>query len=280
MSAGGGRLAVAAKINLSLVVGPTRADGLHELASVMQRVDLCDELELAPGPGPGVEVEGFEEDTLVRTALDRLAAAAGVVPAWQVHLRKEIPLAAGLGGGSADAAAALVLANRSLERPLASQRLLEVAAGVGADVPFFVDPGPKLAQGAGERLTPLGLPQDYLVVLAFPREASKPSTGEIYRRFDALDGAAGFEGRRAALMEALASCTRARDLARLPGNDLAAASGAPAFGALLLEAGAFRADVSGAGPTTYGLFLDRREAETAAAALDPRAQTWVVAPVW
>jgi 4-diphosphocytidyl-2-C-methyl-D-erythritol kinase len=274
------RLAVAAKINLSLVVGPRRPDGLHELATVMQRIDLCDELELRPVDRPGVRVDGFGGDTLVRAALERLGEAAGVEPAWHVTLRKEIPLAAGLGGGSADAAAALVLANRSLPRPLPPARLTEVAAQVGSDVPFFLEPGPKLAEGAGERLRGLDLPQDYWVVLALARDLRKPSTGEIYRRFDGQGGEAGFAERREGLLQALDSCVRARDLARLPGNDLAEASGASLLVPALLAAGAFRADVSGAGPAVYGLFLGRREARAAAAALAGRARTWVVTPVW
>src|SRR5207247_1643937 len=108
---------------------------------------------------------GFRRDTLVRTALAGLAEAAGVEPSWRVRIRKAIPLAAGLGGGSADAAAALLLANGLLTSPLTAERLGEVGAAVGADVPFFLEPGPKLAEGAGERLRPLQLPQDYWVVL-------------------------------------------------------------------------------------------------------------------
>src|SRR5205807_4084502 len=110
--------------------------------------------------------EGFPADTLIRAALERLADEAGVAPGFRVRLRKEIPVAAGLGGGSADAAAALVLANASLARPLPHDRLHRLAAELGADVPFFLEPGPKLAEGVGERLSPLDLPQDYWIVLA------------------------------------------------------------------------------------------------------------------
>ena len=145
------RLPAAAKINLALVVGPTREDGMHEIVTVMQRIDLCDSVEVAPAAS--LTVDGFRKDTIVRAALERLAAAAGVEPRWYAKIRKRIPLAAGLGGGSADAAAALVLANPLLDEPLPAARLTEVAAGIGADVPFFLEPGPKLAEGTGERLT-------------------------------------------------------------------------------------------------------------------------------
>ena len=144
------RLPAAAKINLALVVGPTREDGMHEIVTVMQRIDLCDSVEIAPSAS--LIVDGFRKDTIVRAALERLAAAAGVEPRWCAKIRKRIPLAAGLGGGSADAAAALVLANPLLDEPLPAARLTEVAAGIGADVPFFLEPGPKLAEGTGERL--------------------------------------------------------------------------------------------------------------------------------
>jgi len=125
------RLPAAAKINLALLVGPAREDGLHELVTVMQRIDICDAVEVAPAQS--LAVDGFRKDTIVRAALERLAAAAGVEPHWRAEIRKRIPLAAGLGGGSADAAAALVLANPLLDEPLPAERLAELASGIGAD---------------------------------------------------------------------------------------------------------------------------------------------------
>jgi 4-diphosphocytidyl-2-C-methyl-D-erythritol kinase len=272
------RLPAAAKINLALVVGPTRDDGLHEIVTVMQRIDLCDAVEV--GPAPALAVDGFRKDTLVRTALERLAAAAGVEPRWRARIRKRIPLAAGLGGGSADAAAALSLANPLLDDPVSPERVAEVAAGIGADVPFFLEPGPKLADGAGERLTALDLPQDFWVVIALPRRASKTSTADVYARFDATGGADGFDERCAQLAGALASARRPRDFAAFPANDLAEAAGRPRLVDELLDDGAFRADVSGAGPAVYGLFHHLTDAKRAARGLRISARTWVVAPVW
>jgi 4-diphosphocytidyl-2-C-methyl-D-erythritol kinase len=272
------RASVAAKINLALVVGPRRSDGLHELVSVVQRIDLCDRLELAPGGS--LRVLGFAEDTLVAAALTELAAAARVEPSWEVRLTKQIPVGAGLGGGSADAAAALALANRTLATPLDREQLLRMAASIGSDVPFFLEPGPKLVEGAGERLTPLELPQDFWVLLARDPRETKASTGAIYARFDELDGPAGFEGRRAQLASALARVRRPRDLADLPANDLGRCSGDASLRQLLLAAGAFRADLSGAGPVTYGLFHHRAQAEAAAASLPRGTRAKIVAPVW
>jgi 4-diphosphocytidyl-2-C-methyl-D-erythritol kinase len=272
------RLPAAAKINLALVVGPLRGDGLHEIVTVMQRVDICDTVEVAPAES--LAVDGFRKDTIVGTALERLAGAAGVEPHWRAEIRKRIPLAAGLGGGSADAAAALVLANPLLDQPLPPDRLAELAAGIGADVPFFLAPGPKLAEGAGERLTALELPQDFWVVVALPRQAIKTSTADVYARFDAANGTAGFDERRAALTEALALVRRPRDFAAFPPNDLAEAAGRPRIVDDLLGGGAFRADVSGAGPAAYGLFHHLADAKRAARGLRFQARIWVVAPVW
>jgi 4-diphosphocytidyl-2-C-methyl-D-erythritol kinase len=272
------RVPAAAKINLALVVGPRREDGLHDVATILQRIDLCDSVTVARAPEP--VVEGYRKDTLVRSALAKLAAAAGDGSAWRVRIDKRIPLAAGLGGGSADAAAAIALANRTLGEPLDDEQLASLAAEVGADVPFFLTPGPKLAEGAGECLRPLDLPQDYWIVLALPRLARKRSTADVYGRFDELNGGTGFDDRRAALLEAVEATRRPRDFAAFPPNDLAQAAGRSQLVDDLLERGAFRADVSGAGPCVYGLFHHRSEAERATRRLRGRARVWVVAPVW
>jgi 4-diphosphocytidyl-2-C-methyl-D-erythritol kinase len=272
------RVPAAAKINLALLIGPVRPDGLHEVVTVMQRIDLCDSVTL--DRAPILVVEGYRKDTLVRSALAKLSAAAGNGGAWRVRLEKRIPLAAGLGGGSADAGAALDLANRTLAKPLAHDELVGVAAEVGADVPFFLTPGPKLAEGAGERLRTLELPQDYWVLLALSRFARKSSTADIYKTFDHMKGAHEFEERREVLLEALAAVRRPRDFAVFPPNDLSAAAGRSRLVDELLERGAFRADVSGAGPAVYGLFHHRVDAARAARRLRTRARVWLVAPVW
>jgi 4-diphosphocytidyl-2C-methyl-D-erythritol kinase len=270
--------AAAAKINLALVVGEPQADGRHRVATVLQRIDVCDRIELEPATA--LSVAGFRRDTLVRSALTALADAAGAEPNWHVRLRKNIPVAAGLGGGSADAAAALTLANSTLPAPLDEDRLAELAATLGADVPFFLAPGPKLAEGGGERLSDLDLPQDYWVLIVLPRRARKGSTADVYRRFDGLKTGEGFAERRAALLEALASCRRPRDFAAFPSNDLADAAGTAPYASDLRRLGAFRADVSGAGPAVYGLFQRREQAVAAARRLRLRARVWVTAPVW
>jgi len=259
-----------AKINLALVVGPTRPDGLHEIATLLQRVDLADTVSLEPAAE--LAVEGFPGDTLVRDALAAVATAAGVEPRWRARLEKRIPVAAGLGGGSSDAATALRLACELLDQPLPLERLDAVAAGLGVDVPFFLTDGPQLGTGTGTTLERVELPGDYTVLLLLPNGARKPSTAEIYSRFD---GEAGFEDRRARVL-AVAAAGRRSDLSALPPNDLARSP----LSARLLELGAFRADVSGAGPTVYGLFERLEDAERAGAAVEALGEAWVAKPAW
>jgi 4-diphosphocytidyl-2-C-methyl-D-erythritol kinase len=268
------RLPATAKLNLALVVGQRRSDGKHEVATVMQGVDLADRVSLAPAEA--LEVSGFEEDTLVRSALQRLAEAAGVEPRWSARIWKKVPVAAGLGGGSSDAATALRLANETLPEPLDAQALARIGATLGADVPFFLVDGPQLGRGDGTELTPVDLPQDYWVVLVLPDDAVKESTAAVYAAFDARNGEEGFRERRLALLDALEGLEHARDLARLPANDLASSP----LAAELLDRGAFRADVSGAGPTLYGLFADKRVAERAADDLRPLGRIWLTVPTW
>lgn len=263
-----------AKINLALVVGPARDDGRHEVTTVLQRVDLCD--RIAVEPAPELSVAGFPGDTLVRSALERLATVTGARERWAVRLVKRIPVAAGLGGGSSNAATALTLANRLLPEPLPPEGLRSLAASLGSDVPFFLEPGPQLGNGAGELLCPLDLPQDYWVLLVLPHGVTKASTAAVYAAFDTREGPEGYDERRRLLLEALARVRRPRDLAALPQNDLASSPLAEELRSL----GAFRADVSGAGPAVYGLFHNREAAREARRRLGTRGRIWISIPAW
>jgi 4-diphosphocytidyl-2-C-methyl-D-erythritol kinase len=256
-----------AKINLALVVGPTRQDGRHEVATVLQRISLADRIALEPADE--LRVEGFVEDTLVQRALEALAVTTGTAPRWRVTIEKQIPVAAGLGGGSSDAAAALRLANWALRSPQSDRALHELAVGLGADVPFFLTSGPQLGEGDGTVLSPLEVPQDYWILLLLPDGEQKASTGAVY---EAFSGEEGFGERRAALLRALAL----GDLAGLPPNDLASSP----LAEKLRAHGAFRADVSGAGPAVYGLFAEQDQALGAHAVLSGEGHAWVAAPAW
>ena len=263
-----------AKINLALVVGPLRDDGKHEVLTVLQRIDLVDRIEL--DDAPELRVDGFADDTLVAAVLRALADAAAVEPGWRVRIEKRIPVAAGLGGGSSDAATALRLANQTLPEPLPNDELLPIAASVGADVPFFLADGPQLGSGDGSVLEPLDLPQDFWVLVLLPHAATKASTADVYAAFDARRGPAGWAERRQLLLDALERVERPRDFAGLPPNDLASSP----LAEQMLAAGAFRADVSGAGPALYGLFHQRRDVDAARRKLRRLGRAWVAAPAW
>jgi 4-diphosphocytidyl-2-C-methyl-D-erythritol kinase len=259
-----------AKINLSLVVGPLRPDGKHELLTVYQRLALSDRIRVEPAPT--TTVTGYATDTLVRDAVAALDGSQG----WRIRIEKRIPVAAGLGGGSSDAATAVRLANAQLAEPLQPAVLHALAADLGADVPFFLQDGPQLGSGDGTVLEPLELPQDFAVLLFLPRGATKQSTAAVYEAFDVHGGADGFAERAEALRAALSRVRRPRDLAGLPSNDLASSP----FAERLRELGAFRADVSGAGPIVYGLFHERRQARAALRSLKRVGRGWVSIPAW
>ena len=259
-----------AKVNLGLFVGPVRGDdGRHELISVMQSLSLADELSLELDAGPASAADevicpglpGPVEDNLATRALARFREASG----WRgapVRLRvhKRIPLAAGLAGGSADAAATLRLAARAagVHDP---SLLAELAAGLGADVSAQLRPGRWLAGGAGEQLEPLPAPEGELGVLLLPF-AEGLATARVYQVSDRLGPPrtpAELERLRARLREQLGAGAPLPGREELLGNDLQAAaiSLCPAIeGALaaVREAGAEHAFVSGSGPTVVGLF--------------------------
>jgi 4-diphosphocytidyl-2-C-methyl-D-erythritol kinase len=262
--------AAPAKLNLALVVGPVRDDGKHELVTLFQRVDLGDRVRVEPASE--TTVGGFGEDTIVREALAALDAPHG----WRVRIEKRIPVAAGLGGGSSDAATALRLANAQLEQQLEPAALHELAARIGADVPFFLADGPQLGTGDGTHLEPVELPQDFVVLLLLPDGERKRSTAAVYDDFDLRGGAVGFAERAAQLRNSLAAVRRPRDLGALPPNDLASSPHADELRAL----GAFRADVTGAGPAVYGLFHRQADAAAAERAFRRRGQVWITVPAW
>lgn len=265
------RAVAAAKINLALVVGPRRDDGLHELVTVYQRVALADRLTVTRAPE--VRVTGFAGDTLVRGALESLAEGNG---GFTAQVEKRIPVAAGLGGGSSDAATALRLANELRDEPVDEARLHALASALGADVPFFLANGPQLGTADGTQLEPLDLPQDYWVVLVVPTGNVKRATADVYAAFDERHGEKGYDERKAALLAALERVRRPRDLAALPTNDLASSP----LATELTSLGALRADVTGAGPAVYGLFLHAEQAKSAQKQMSPRGRTWLTAPAW
>lgn len=154
------RVRTPAKVNLILLVGERTPGGLHELATVMVPIGLWDELDIAVSPASDasvqVDVPGLPGgDTLATRAAERFLMAARLVARVDIQILKSIPVEAGLGGGSSDAGATLTALNQLTGNPLTKQQLIDLAAEIGSDVPFFVDPMPAIVRGTGELVVPL-----------------------------------------------------------------------------------------------------------------------------
>jgi len=279
-ASGAVRVRVPAKINLHLAVGPVRADGYHEVQTVYHAISIYDDLTARPGDtltlimdGEGAGALALDESNLVIRAATALAAEAGVPAHARLHLRKQIPLAAGLAGGSADAAAALVACDALWGLGRSREELSHLAAGLGADVPFLLHGGTALGTGAGEQVSPV-LAQGrawHWVVAISPDGLATP---QVYAELDRLR-AAGAAPAGLGTPEPLLAALRQRDprvLAAVLGNDLAPAALAlrPELGSVLAAgtaAGALAGLVSGSGPTCVFLARDAAHAEQVAAGL-------------
>jgi 4-diphosphocytidyl-2-C-methyl-D-erythritol kinase len=267
-----------AKVNLCLLLGPSRADGRHELVTVFQPLTLADRVRLEPAPlgahGDEVECPGVDGDNLAAAALRAFRARTGWAGAHvRIVIDKRIPIAGGMAGGSADAAATLRLAARAAGTD-DDELLLELAAGLGSDVPGQVRPRRYLATGAGERLRTLPEPGP-LGVLVLPSRA-RLSTAEVYAEAD-RQGLARGAGELAQAIGEIEEHGGAVPPA-LAVNDLEPAARAlcpPVDEALdtARAVGAEAAFVCGSGPTVIGVFADLPAVRGAAARLsgrDPR----------
>jgi 4-diphosphocytidyl-2-C-methyl-D-erythritol kinase len=269
------RLSAPAKLNLCLYLGPRREDGLHELCSLFEPLALADTIEIREAGRDEVACPGVEGDNLAARALAALRERGWNGPPLRIEIDKRIPVAAGLGGGSADAAAVLRLARDPAFGAAGSIPDLEgIAAELGADVPSQLSPALALVQGAGERVERLPDPSPHACVL-LPGGGGL-GTAEVFAEADRMG-----LGRDAAELEDLAGRMRATagsgasPLAYpdLLVNDLepAARSLRPEIGVALdalRAAGAPHALLTGSGPTAFGLFETLAAAHAAAEALD------------
>jgi len=250
-------LRTSAKVNLALEVLGKREDGYHEIATVLQAVDLFDRLKVEVADTLSLHTDDpalpTDDGNLVMRAARLLQKAAGVDAGARIRLTKRIPVAAGLGGGSSDAAATLWGLNRlwKLRWPVA--RLQELAVELGMDVPFFLGSGRAMATGRGERLTPLPSGGGYALVLVNPRVAL--STREVYGRVPAGWRAEPTGTER--VVEALRTRNVGKVAAALTNNlERVVEPVMPVVArmkAALLAAGALAAIMSGSGPTVFGL---------------------------
>ncbi len=277
------RLHAPAKINWTLEVLGRRDDGYHEIRTVMQTVELCDILEIEPADELQMGVEGrheVSEGDLVLRAAALLDEGGGRGACIRVN--KRIPVAAGLGGGSSDAAAALRGLNELWGLGRSDAQLVEIAAGLGSDVPFFVYGGTALAEGRGERVTPLPEPPPtWLVLLAPPLDLPEKTR----RMYAALTPADFSDGSRT---DAIVS--RSREGGPVDDGSLCnvfervayeAFAGLDAYRDALLTAGARRVHLAGSGPALFALGVDEDAARSVHARLRlPGGEAPRRAPVW
>jgi len=268
-------VAAPAKVNLALLVGPSRPDGFHEVASLMVPVTLGDLVVVRRTPGDGLTVDCTVcpgEQNLAARMVRELEARLERRFEVAVHVRKQIPAGAGLAGGSSDAAATLVALERLFDLDLSPRLRYEVAAAVGSDVPFFLWPGPQLAMGRGQLLKEVALTAPLNLVVAVPETALATAVVYGWRDEDARTTLADFVPRARTLSSRVAAARTLRDVAALVENDLEASVVArrPEVGALrdrLLAEGALAAAMTGSGSAVFGLFADVEAAGRARARL-------------
>jgi 4-diphosphocytidyl-2-C-methyl-D-erythritol kinase len=266
----GVRLRAFAKVNYALEVRGLRDDGYHEIASVLQSISLADELEIERSRGgfellfepEGVEVGPLEENTVYKAWALLWEVSGHELPA-RIRLHKRIPAGAGLGGGSADAAAVLVGMNELFDLELDAEDLRVIGARIGADVPFCLSGGTALGEGIGEVLTPLPAPPAHHLLVIKPERGA--DTAEIYRAYDER------RPKNRASVEPVVAALRSGDLPALAlavGNDLEPVTRdlVPEVAACerqLLQEGALGAAMSGTGTAVYGLFASEQTTEAA-----------------
>lgn len=272
---------VPAKVNLHLSVGDARPDGYHELVTVFQALSMTDEVTVLAADEPGIDVQGEGADSvptdasnLAWKAVRLLAEHSGrdpEEPGVRVSINKGIPVAGGMAGGSADAAATLLALNQLWRLELGRDELSEFAAKLGSDVPFSLQGGTALGTGRGERLVPVLARYTFHWVIALDKEGL--STPAAYAELDRLraESRPNRVGEVEPLLEALASGDP-RQLALLLGNDLqaAAVSLRPGLRRTLragVQAGALAGIISGSGPTCAFLCTDADAAVRVAAEL-------------
>jgi 4-diphosphocytidyl-2-C-methyl-D-erythritol kinase len=267
-----------AKVNYLLDVIRRRPDGYHDLRMVMQRVNLCDEITITLKDRPGISVRCGKNGVpdgpgnIAWKAANALFELAGCSQGAEISITKNIPVAAGLGGGSSDAASVLMGMNELLHLGLSDQRLMEIGVKLGADVPFFIFKKTALAEGIGEALTVMPEMPAAWVLLVNP--GVHVSTAWVYKNLQLTN--------RPELARLPTLYDSVADICSIFANDLESVT-IPAFPviaeikAAMLQHGALGAMMSGSGPTVFGLFQDKQTAEQARAAITKNTGWFAVA---
>ena len=258
-----------AKINLGLDVVRRREDGYHEVRMVMQTIHLYDRLEMEKTATPGIELSTnlsylpVNENNLVYRAGKLLMDEFGIAEGIKVYLNKRIPVAAGMAGGSTDAAAMLYGMNELFELGLSREQLMERGVKIGADVPYCLMRGTALAEGIGEKLTPLAPMIKCPVLIAKP--AISVSTKFVYQNLK-LDADTKHPD-----IDRLIKDIRAQDLGAIAGDmgnvlESVTIPNYPVIAQIkeqMMDSGAINAMMSGSGPTVFGLFEEEETAQAA-----------------
>ncbi len=246
-----------AKINLELEVIGRRDDGYHNISTIFQSISLADiiTLKISDGNCISIKTDGaiIDGENLATKAAKLFLDKTNITARVDITLKKQIPLSAGLAGGSADAAAVLLLLNTAFNEPLSTKELLNMALTLGADVPFCLLGGTYLANGIGEKLTQQNYIGDYDVVLI--KHHKKGSTGEMYSKIDTLN--IPHLSDSDSLIPHISSGLHKLSPTLSHNSFLYASDDQKEqedICKLLLEKGAFLSGLSGSGPTVFGLF--------------------------
>ena len=267
------RLQAFAKINLGLDVLGKREDGYHEVRMIMQTIRMYDQLDMRKSEEPGIHLTTnkkyipVDENNLVWRAAKLMMDTCGIMEGVSIHLHKVIPVAAGMAGGSSDAAATLVGMNRLFHCGLSKEKLMELGVQIGADVPYCVLRGTALAEGIGEKLTRITQVPDCFVLIGKP--GINVSTKAAYEslQLDKISSHPDIDGMIGDIERGdLLAMTQKMGNVFEPGI----IEKYPVIGeikALMESHGALKAMMSGSGPTVFGIFDDREKMEAAAEVL-------------
>ncbi len=252
-----------AKVNLTLEITGKRKDGYHLINSVFQSINLCDTIEIEVLPSENTEILCFSDyeikENICKTAAEKFLAAIGKTAKVEIKLKKQIPISAGLGGGSSNAAAVLLSLNKFFGFVLKTEKLLEIAESLGADVPFFLNGGTQHVYSIGEKTEKINSDLNYFLVLI--KNNHKPSTAYMYKQLDLL-GEFCAQNKTENLLNAITD-SNYEMFCKNVSNDFEKVLDLTEIKTDLINEGANTACLSGSGPTVFGVFENEQTALSA-----------------
>ncbi|MEE0946497.1 MAG: 4-(cytidine 5'-diphospho)-2-C-methyl-D-erythritol kinase [Acutalibacteraceae bacterium] len=259
-----------AKVNLSLLITGKRQDGYHLLDTVMQTVSLSDVITVKDNEEIGIKVicdnsSIDNKENICYKAAELFFERTDIKRGVTIEINKNIPLAAGLGGGSADAAAVLRILNKLYAKPLSYDQLCEIGLKLGADVPFCINGGCARVKGIGEEIKKI--PSKLKLYIVLVKDALKASTGQMYGDFDKLNRNAELSDISGKMEESLCNGDYGQFCEAFY-NDFSLVSNYSYISKRLIELGADAVSLSGSGPTVMGIFSSKEKADSVAQLLD------------